>query len=53
MSKFFHPLMDNNISNDDLNSLLKFIKKNKKKIFTQSIQVQNLENEWSQWLGVK
>ncbi len=53
MSKFFHPLMDNNISNDDLNSLLKFIKKNKKKIFTQSIQVQKLEKEWSQWLGVK
>ncbi len=53
MSKFFHPLMDNNISNDDIDSLLKFIKNNKKKIFTQSTQVQKLEKEWSKWLGVK
>jgi CDP-6-deoxy-D-xylo-4-hexulose-3-dehydrase len=48
-----HPLMDNNITQSDINALIFFLKKNKKKIFTQSIQVSNFEKKWSNWLGIK
>ena len=50
---FSHSLMDNNITSSDVNSLIKFLKKNKKKIFTQSKMVKSFEQEWSKWLGVK
>jgi len=53
MSKFNHPLMDNNISKNDVSSIIKFLKKNKKRIFTQSKKVEDFENKWSKWLGVK
>lgn len=53
MNKFMHPLMDNNITQSDINALIFFLKKNKKKIFTQSIQVSNFEKKWSNWLGIK
>ena len=53
MSKFNHPLMDNNISKDDVSAIIKFLKKNKKRIFTQSKKVEDFENKWSKWLGVK
>ena len=53
MNKFNHPLMDNNITQSDINALIFFLKKNKKKIFTQSTQVSNFEKKWSDWLGVK
>ena len=53
MNKFNHPLMDNNITQSDINALIFFLKKNKKKIFTQSTQVRNFEKKWSDWLGVK
>lgn len=50
---FSHSLMDNNITSSDVNSLIKFLKKNKKKVFTQSKMVKSFEQEWSKWLGVK
>jgi CDP-6-deoxy-D-xylo-4-hexulose-3-dehydrase len=53
MSNFFHPLMDNNITNSDINEIKNFLVKNKKKIFTQSSKVKFFENAWSKWLGVK
>ncbi len=53
MSFFSHPLMDNNIDDSDIKSLTNFLKKNKKKIFTQSTQVRQFEKNWSKWLGCK
>ena len=53
MKKINHPLMFNNITNDDVKCLQNFLKNNKKKIFTQSKKVKEFENKWSKWLGVK
>ena len=54
MNKFFnHPLMDNNITIKDVSVLINFLKKNKKRVFTQSVKVKEFEMEWSAWLGVK
>ena len=53
MKNFSHPLMDNNITDSDVNSLISFIKKNKKKIFTQSTKVVEFEKKWAKWLGTK
>ena len=49
---FFHPLMSNNISREDLDAVINFIKQSDP-ILTQSSNVQAFEKEWSQWLGVK
>ena len=43
MKNFSHPLMDNNITNSDVSSLISFLKNNKKKIFTQSTKVREFE----------
>lgn len=53
MTYFSHPLMDNNINDSDVGSLINFLKRNKKKIFTQSKEVKSFENKWSDWLGCK
>ena len=53
MNNFFHPLMDNNITNSDIDVIKKFLIKNKNKIFTQSSKVNDFEKRWSKWLGVK
>ena len=53
MEKFSHSLMDNNITQSDIDSVVDFLKKNKKKIFTQSTQVKKFEAEWSKWLKTK
>ena len=45
--------MDNNITQSDTDSVVDFLKKNKKKIFTQSTQVKKFEAEWSKWLKTK
>ena len=50
---FSHSLMDNNITSSDVGALINFLKKNKKKIFTQSKMVKDFEQKWSKWLGVK
>ena len=49
----YHPLMHNNFSNEDVNQVIKFLKGNKSKIFTQSKKVKEFEKKWSKWLGVK
>jgi CDP-6-deoxy-D-xylo-4-hexulose-3-dehydrase len=53
MKNFNHPLMDNNITEKDILIVIKFLKKNKKRIFTQSEKVKEFELSWSRWLGVK
>ena len=53
MKHFNHALMDNNISANDVSIIIKFLKNNKKRIFTQSKKVQEFEAAWSKWLGIK
>jgi CDP-6-deoxy-D-xylo-4-hexulose-3-dehydrase len=45
--------MENNISEQDISAVFTFLKKNKKRIFTQSEKVSQFEKSWSRWLGVK
>ena len=47
-----HKLMENNISKNDLDKVITFLKK-KNVILTQSKNVEIFEKKWSQWLGVK
>ena len=51
MTQFHHPLMHNNFTKMDINSVIKFLKKND--ILTQNKKVKEFENKWSKWLGVK
>ena len=51
MQKTF-PLMRNNITRQDLDRVIEFLKQ-EDPILTQSSNVQAFEEEWSQWLGVK
>lgn len=46
------PLMSNNVTRDDLDTLIEFLKQDDP-ILTQSGQVRAFEEEWSAWLGVK
>ena len=46
-----HSLMENNITKNDIEVLIRFLKK--KTILTQSKNVLNFEKKWSKWLGVK
>ena len=45
------PLMDDNITTEDMDVLIKFLKGRPR--LTQSGNVSAFEKEWSQWLGVK
>ena len=45
------PLMENNITRDDLDKVIDFLKE--EPILTQSRNVEAFEKEWSDWLGVK
>lgn len=45
------PLMANNITDEDLDILIRFLKGSPR--LTQSGNVQAFENEWSKWLGVR
>jgi len=46
------PLMKNNITQADLNEVIKYLSQDNP-ILTHSKQVQAFEEEWSDWLGVK
>jgi CDP-4-dehydro-6-deoxyglucose reductase, E1 len=46
------PLMDNNITREDLDGLIKYLS-GPAPMLTQSAQVRAFEKEWSEWLGVK
>ena len=45
------PLMENNITREDLDTLVEFLQGNP--ILTQSENVSEFEREWSEWVGVK
>ena len=45
------PLMENNITREDLDTLVDFLQGNP--ILTQSENVREFEKEWSEWAGVK
>ena len=46
------PLIKNNITREDLNNVINFLKKSKI-LLTQSRKVLEFEKKWSKWLGVK
>ena len=46
------PLMKNNITRQDLDAVIEFLKQDDP-MLTQSKQVRAFEQEWSEWLGVK
>lgn len=46
------PLMRDNITRDDLDALIAFLRQDDP-ILTQSAQVRAFEEEWSRWLGVR
>ena len=50
--KFSHPLMENNIDKDDLDILIRYLKKPNSRL-TQGQNVIKFEKLWSKWLGVK
>ena len=50
-NSFSLPLMENNITEEDLTVLIDFLKQNPR--LTQSENVKEFEKEWSEWLGVK
>jgi CDP-6-deoxy-D-xylo-4-hexulose-3-dehydrase len=49
--KYFHPLMFSNFIKSDFDSVKKILKKDA--VLTQSVKVDEFENKWSKWLGVK
>ena len=49
--KLNHTLMQNNITREDLDVLIDFLK-NDELVLTQSSNVSEFEREWSEWLGV-
>ncbi len=51
MKQLNHKLMDNNITREDLDCLIEFLKG--EPILTQSENVKAFEAEWSGWLGTK
>lgn len=49
--KFSLPLMENNVTAEDRNAVIEFLKGDP--ILTQSANVRAFEQEWSRWLGVR
>ena len=52
MEKFNWPLINDNITQDDKNALMDFLKIPNVR-FTQGPRVREFENTWSEWLGVE
>ena len=53
MSKFNLPLMDDNISRDDADQVIKFLQQDPLPKLTNGPKVKEFEEKWSEWLGVK
>jgi CDP-6-deoxy-D-xylo-4-hexulose-3-dehydrase len=53
MDKFFIPLMDDNITRDDTNSVIEFLQQDPIPKLTNGPKIKELESKWSKWLGVK
>jgi CDP-6-deoxy-D-xylo-4-hexulose-3-dehydrase len=52
MTNFKWPLMQNNITREDLDALIDYLKQDDPRL-TNGPMVQQFETEWSKWLGVK
>jgi CDP-6-deoxy-D-xylo-4-hexulose-3-dehydrase len=53
MNNFNLPLMDDNITKDDIQSLIDFLSQEKTPKLTNGPKVLEFEKQWSEWLGVK
>jgi CDP-6-deoxy-D-xylo-4-hexulose-3-dehydrase len=53
MNNFRLPLMDDNITKDDIESLINFLNQEKIPKLTNGPKVLEFEKKWSEWLGVK
>jgi len=53
MNNFNLPLMDDNITKEDVQSLIDFLNQEKIPKLTNGPKVLEFENKWSEWLGVK
>jgi CDP-6-deoxy-D-xylo-4-hexulose-3-dehydrase len=54
MEKFSHSLMDNNVTKEDVNCLIKFLQQDPIPILTNaSPKIKEFEDKWSKWLDVK
>src|SRR3954470_23735766 len=54
MSNFFHPLMDNNVTKDDVSRLIEFLQQDEIPVLTNaSPKIKEFEKAWSEWLWVK
>lgn len=53
MSKFKLPLMSDNISRKDINSVIEFLQQDPIPKLTNGPKVVEFEQKWSEWLGVK
>ena len=53
MNNFNLPLMDDNITKDDIESLINFLNQEKIPKLTNGPKVLEFEKKWSEWLGVK
>ena len=53
MNNFNLPLMDDNITKDDIQSLINFLSQEKTPKLTNGPKVLEFEKQWSEWLGVK
>tara|TARA_R110001592_G_scaffold348140_2_gene642097 strand:+ start:5371 stop:6546 length:1176 start_codon:yes stop_codon:yes gene_type:complete len=53
MSKFNLPLMSDNISREDINSVIDFLSQDRIPKLTNGPKVVEFEQKWSEWLGVK
>ena len=53
MMNFTLPLMEDNITKDDINELINFLNQDKIPKLTNGPKVLEFEKKWSEWLGVK
>jgi CDP-4-dehydro-6-deoxyglucose reductase, E1 len=53
MSQFYLPLMDDNITREDVNSVIDFLSQDKIPKLTNGPKVVEFEKQWSEWAGVK
>jgi CDP-6-deoxy-D-xylo-4-hexulose-3-dehydrase len=53
MSQFYLPLMDDNITRDDVNSVIDFLSQDQIPKLTNGPKVVEFEKQWSEWAGVK
>lgn len=52
-NKFSLPLMDDNITRDDINSLVDFLNQDPLPKLTNGPKVKEFEDKWGEWLGTK